>query len=234
MMPTLRVVEVRPGRRVALIGALAAVLLATAMGAYELGRSHTEHRLAEAAEMEVSLADARETIVDLERRLADYDLSRAVDGDAQEQLRQTIKTLRDELAEGREELRFYRRLMAPSDAERGIRVERLELWSRNGSAAIGYRLLLTQVVDRHDWVAGTVRVEVAGHSGLDEQVLSLTDLGVSEAYPLPFRFRYFQDIAGTISLPEGFVPEKVTVVAETAGKNGKRVERTFGWNVQEG
>jgi hypothetical protein len=234
MTRTVRVVEIRPARRAVLIALAGAVAIALAVAAYQLGRSHTERRLAEAAEMEEALSAARETIVDLERRIADYELSQTVDGTAQEELRRTMKSLRDELADGREELRFYRQLMAPSEAERGLRVERLELVSRAGTPEIGYRLLLTQVVDHHQWLTGTVRFEVSGHLGETEQVLSLTELGATAAYPLPFKFRYFQDLTGILSLPQGFLPAKVTIVAETPGKAGKRVERTFGWNVQEG
>jgi hypothetical protein len=234
MTPTLRVVEVRPGRRALLIALVGAIVIAIAIAGYELGRSHTERRLAEAREMETALARARETITELERRLADHELSRTVDGSAQEELRQSIKSLRDELAESREELRFYRQLMAPSEAERGLRVERLELWSRSGGQAVSYRVLLTQVVDRHQWLTGTVRLEVRGLQEDAEQVLPLTDLGWSEAYPLAFKFRYFQDLSGTLLLPDGFRPTAVTVVAEISGANGKRVERAFPWNVQEG
>jgi len=228
------VVVERPGRRAVGLIVLGALVLGVAFAAYELGRRQTERRLAEAASVERAYDEARERIVELERRIADESLSRSVDGETQEQLRGTIKSLGDELAEAREELRFYRQLMAPSEAERGLRVERFELRPGATAGTVNYRLLLTQVVDRHDWLSGTVRVDVIGRTGETEQVLSLTELAPADAYPLPFRFRYFEDLRGNLTLSEGFVPARVTIVAETAGKGARRVERTFEWALEEG
>ena len=72
-------------------------------------------------------ASAEQRVVELERKLADIQLSQVVDGDANESLRQTIKSLRDELSASQDEVLFYRQLMAPSEAQRGLRVEKLEL-----------------------------------------------------------------------------------------------------------
>lgn len=229
-----KVVQHRPLMRalgIALVGGLGIVL---AVVGYQLGSHYTEKRLAEVSEIEHAYEAAQERAEELQRRLADFELGVSVDGDAQEQLRQTIKGLRDELAEGREELRFYRQLMAPSAAERGLRVERLDLTRREGAPAVDYRLLLTQVVDRQEWISGKVTVTVIGQVADSEQVLSLTDLAAVDPYPLSFKFRYFQDFTGSLTLPDGFVPASVNVAAETSGRGAKRVERTFAWMVEEG
>jgi hypothetical protein len=229
-----RVVAHRPGRRALVLLGAGALVIGVALGAYHLGRSQTERRLAAAAAVEQAYEEANARILELERRVADDSLARSVDGEAQAQLRGTIKSLGDELAEAQEELRFYRQLMAPSEAERGLRVERFELRPDAARGAISYRLLLTQVVDRHDWLSGTVRIDVAGTRGEAEQVLSLTELSSADAYPLPFRFRYFEDLRGSLTLPDGFVPARVTIVAEASGKRARRVERTFEWTLEEG
>jgi len=232
--PTVKVVEHRPLRRASVIIAIGAVALALAIAGYELGRREAEARLFAASDLEQHLAEAQERIAELERRNADIKLSSTVDGDTQDQLRETIKQLRDEIADGREELLFYRQLMAPSEADRGLRVERLDLRGREGTRTVSYRLLLTQVVDRQQWISGRVTVDVTGVRGAAEEVLSLTELNPDETYPLAFKFRYFQDFTGSMNLPEGFEPSRVTVAAEVAGQNGKRVERTFDWKIEEG
>jgi len=232
--PTVKVVEHRPLRRALAIAGIGAVAIGLAVSGYQLGKRQTETRLSEASEMEQRFAQAQEHIADLERRNADIKLSSTVDGDTQDQLRETIKQLRDEIADGREELLFYRQLMAPSEAERGLRVERLDLHGREGARTVSYRLLLTQVAERQQWIQGRVTVDVTGMRGATEEVLSLTDLNPDETYPLAFKFRYFQDFTGNLNLPDGFEPTRVTVAAEVAGQNGKRVERTFDWKIEEG
>src|SRR5262249_40695930 len=147
------------------------VAIGLAVTGYQLGRRQTETRLSDASEMETRLADARERIAELERRNADIKLSSTVDGDTQDQLRETIKQLRDEVADSREELLFYRQLMAPSEADRGLRVERLDLHGREGTRVVSYRLMLTQVADRQQTISGRVTVDVTGTRNATEEVL---------------------------------------------------------------
>jgi hypothetical protein len=219
----------RADRRGWRIAGVALLVIAALAAGYEAGRRHTERRLHEAAQFASEYEDARERIEALERRVADEALSRTVDGDAQEQLRSTIKSLRDELADAREEVRFYRQLMAPSEAERGLRVERLTLRAGAAPGTFDYRLLLTQVVERHGMLAGNVRMSIAGTQGEDEVVLPLTRVAKPGAYPIPFKFRYFEDVSGTLTLPEEFVPARVVVLAVAWGGQAKQVERAFEW-----
>ncbi|NJN52763.1 MAG: hypothetical protein HC809_14430, partial [Gammaproteobacteria bacterium] len=159
----LQVTQYQPGRRLLVFLGLAIVIVAAGIGGHYLGRTQTEQKLAEASALEKRYAAATDRVSELERRLADHDLAATVDGDAESQLRTTIKELRDQLADRREELRFYRQLMAPSQAQRGLRVERLDLIGPPGSRIVQYRLMLTQVVDRHDLGHGQ------GHGGGDRR-----------------------------------------------------------------
>lgn len=168
---------------------------------------------------------------DLARRLADAELATVVDGEANEELRRSIKSLRDELADTAEEVRFYRELMAPSEAQKGLRIEKLEL-SKVDDERFEYRLLMTQIVDRHEWIKGEIEISVVGLRDAREQVLSLTDLGETEEYPLKFKFRYFQEFTGSVAIPPGFEPARILVTAEASGAEHQQ-QRTFAWTVQE-
>jgi hypothetical protein len=182
-------------------------------------------------------AALQERTVGLERQLADIELGQRVDIETTEQLRLTIKEMGDQRAEIEEEVRFYRQLMAPSEAQRGLRVEKLDLIAsgeRGEGETVEYRLLLTQVVDRHEFIRGEVNLDVIGSARGAQQVLSLTDLSQPDAYPLEFRFRYFQDFAGKLELPADFEAERVVVTAVSSGRRGKQIQRTFSWNLQRG
>ena len=73
--------------------------------------------------------------------------------------------------------------------------------------------------------------EAATTDNDDEVVLSLTEIADVESYPLKFRFRYFQDLAGDMSLPEGFTPERVLVTAQQNGQ--EPLQATFPWPQDE-
>lgn len=232
------VVERRPGLNAVLwcVGAL--VIAGASYAGWQLGRMGGGGiAVATHESLQDAHAALQERTVALERQLADIELGRVIDVDATEQLRQTIKEMGDQRAEIEEEVRFYRRLMAPSEAQRGLRVEKLDLIAsgeRGEGVTVEYRLLLTQVVDRHEFIRGRVNLDVIGSARGAQQVLSLTDLSEPEAYPLEFRFRYFQDFAGTLELPADFEAERVVVTAVSSGRRGKQIQRTFSWNLQRG
>ncbi len=202
------------------------ILLLLVPGAYYLGLDSAgemleKGRAAEALEVDNLL---------LKRELADLRLASSVDDGTGEQLRQTIKNLRDQTGEMDEELSFYRGLMSPSENEKGLRIEKLSLELSEDANRVEYRLMLTQFTDRRDWVQGRVSIDVIGQEKGENLVLSLTDFGLDEAYPLGFRFRYFQDFTGVLNVPPTFLPQEVLVTAETVGSKSKRLQRRFSWD----
>jgi hypothetical protein len=226
-----KVVADRPIRPVLALTLAVIAIVIIAGGGYTLGLYQRGTPLAVFEPKEV--AHLRQHAMELERQLADIQLSKVVDRDSNESLRQTIKSLRDELSAAQEEVLFYRQLMAPSEAQRGLRIEKFELNPAQTANEINYRLLLTQVVERHDWASGVVTVDVAGSWGDEQVVLPLTELTKLDSYPLPFRFRYLQDFTGILAIPDGLTPERVIVTAATTGKQGKRIQRTFNWTLEE-
>lgn len=229
----MKVVAHRPLRNAVLAGIVLIVVAAVGLAGYLLGRGQSTFAATSIVGAASENASAEQRAVELERKLADIQLSQVVDGDANESLRQTIKSLRAELSASQDEVLFYRQLMAPSEAQRGLRVEKLELNPGAGPTEVKYRLLLTQVSDKNDWATGTVTVDVVGTSASEQVVLPLTEMTQVESYPLSFKFRYFQDFTGTLVIPEGLKPEQVVVTAATSGRDGKRVQKTFSWTLEE-
>ena len=86
-------------------------------------------------------------------------------------------------------------------------------------------------------VVGTVLLEEDAEQSDEEQkhgelVLSLTEIAEIDAYPLKFRFRYFQDLSGVMTLPSGFTPQSVIITALRRGGSGTKLEQTFAWLVR--
>lgn len=174
----------------------------------------------------------------LTRELADVRLAQSVDAQAAASLRDTIAELRDRLAVLREEVTFYKSLMAPSSIERGLQIAEFELGRGEQENEFTYHLLLTQAEERRDWVQGDVELAVQGvRAAADgssmEEVLPLTEVSEPDAYPLKFRFRYFQNLSGTMALPPGFRPRAVLVTMTPRG-GADRAERSFDWLVEAG
>lgn len=234
-----RVVSHSPRRRLLVALLIAVVCVAGAGGGFYLGESK--------AGLDAGYIDALERmdrannaeITDLRSRLIDANLARNVESEAARELRDDIRTLRDEVAGLQEEVTFYKSIMAPDSIERGLQIAEFELAPGEEGNEFTYHLLLTQVEARRDWIQGTVTVDVVGRRTPDssrkdeELVLSLTEIAKIETYPLTFRFRYFQDLNGSMALPDGFLPEAVVVTARKRGARSDRLQRKFAWAMGE-
>jgi hypothetical protein len=217
---------------------VAGVVVAAAGFGYWFGVSRVDLDSRYLAALEDKQKANAERLTALTRELADARLTQSVDAEAARSLRDTISGLRDQLGSLREEVTFYKRLMAPSSIERGLKIAELELAAGEKGNQFSYHILLTQAEERRDWVQGVVSVEFVGQGTAPdgaalEVVLPLTDLAEVADYPFPYRFRYFQNLSGVVTLPDGFRPRLVRVLAKPKGA-AERIERSFDWTVQPG
>lgn len=174
------------------------------------------------------LGEARVLISEMRQEIADLTVGGEIDNQANEEVRQTIENQQNLLAAQNEEISFYKGVMLPNVANEGLRIERLDV-SSNVPGTVRYSLLLTQVVDNHDYVQGGVRISLLGQNDGQEETIQVSESGRDKAEAIKFRFRYFQNIVGELQLPEGFVPREVMVVAQSSGLNAQRLEKTFDW-----
>ena len=163
------------------------------------------------------------------RQRADANLAREVDRQALAIQHDEMVELRGTVRELREQLRFYRRLMDASSGGQGLDVADFEVFGIDGSGTYRYRLLLTRPTEQADWVSGVAEVAVSGIEAGRERELSLPEISEPDSYPFPYRFRYFQRLSGSLALPEGFRPRRVTVRLFPGDRNAGQVERTFDW-----
>ncbi len=235
----MRVVPYEPGKRVLALALAVVIGLMIVAAGYLFGLAQSDLDLRYVAALR-EIDRANETRINkLNGELIDARLSNEVSHQASQELRQTIKTLHDEVAGFKEEVTFYKNLMAPSSVERGLHIQEFEVTQGELPREFSYYLLLTQVEARRSWIQGDVRLNVSGRIRYeedgeqkdDELVLSLTEIAETDAYPLKFRFRYFQDLSGMMTLPSGFTPQSVVITALRRGGSAMKREQTFDWVV---
>ena len=237
--PSIRVVSHHPWRQPLTLVVVIALCAGGALAAYQLGRATSELDDTYLGSVERLNQANLATIERLEAELVEADLTRGVEKEATQALKEDIRVLKDQVAALTEEVTFYKSLMAPSTLAKGLQIADFELTSMEEAGRFRFHLLLTQVETRRDWVQGEATLEVEGRmaetGGSDSatvnapRVLSLTEIGEDDSYPLKFRFRYFQDLTGVISLPPGFEPERIVVKA--GKRNTQALTRTFDWTV---
>lgn len=231
------VVPHRPGYKALISIAFLSALVGLSWFTYELGRDQGLARSVEIREERDRLNDelqvARRAMDRMQQQIAELEIGGEIDDRANEEVRQTIEALQEQIAQQNEEISFYKGVMLPNVADKGLRIERLDM-SSNVPGRVKYSLLLTQVVDKHDFVQGDVDISVHGKAGEEERSFALGELDEGKGDDVRFRFRYFQNINGEITLPDGFEPREVTIVAQSSGSNGQRLEKSFDWPLQGG
>ena len=213
---------------------LAILILITAGGGYLYGYfdSYTQMKVLkeENGYLKDGLRTSEKTIEDLSQRVAVLEKGGEVDRQAADGFRETVKSLKDQVSVLEQEVAFYKGIMAPGSADKGLRISRIDLDAINANQ-YSYAVMMTQVVDNTNYVQGEVAVNVIGLRSGEQEVIALRDLddNINEL-GIPFRFRYFQELKGVLNLPEGFIPQQLQVVMQSRGQNSQRVEETRNWN----
>tara|TARA_R110002072_G_scaffold98034_2_gene215847 strand:- start:641 stop:1345 length:705 start_codon:yes stop_codon:yes gene_type:complete len=183
----------------------------------------------EREELRKQLSGTALLITEMRQEIATLKLGEEVDTKATEEVRATVESLQSDIAELNEEIRFYKGVMIPNAESKGLRIERMNLTPIADTGRYSYSLLLTQVVDKHDYVQGGVEISLVGKQGAETKELSLSNLSTESKSAERFRFRYFQTIDGELEIPNGFEPEAVMVVAQSSGNRAQRLEKRFEW-----
>lgn len=149
---------------------------------------------------------------------------------ANSELQQNLRDRQEEIAGLRADLAFYSRLTDGHSKPEGLSVHGVHLKAGASAHVYNFTVTLTQTLKSGEVSSGHVRVGVSG-----VRAGKLVTLGWGEVAPnqdasgLPFSFKYFQQVAGTLMLPDDFTPNRILVEAGTGGDNG-RAEQEFAWN----
>ncbi|MFC4260268.1 DUF6776 family protein [Marinobacter lacisalsi] len=215
------------------VGVLILCLLSGLVG-YGVGWSQGGYRIEDVAQSRPSLArelsSVKEEYDQVRQQKVRLERSQAIDEQALNAARNTIAGLESTIANLEADLTFYRNIMAPSEASKGLQVDRLTLRDVRGERRYDFKLVLTQVGDNKSYISGVVAVNIIGEQKGEQEVIPLRDLSEDvEDLGVRFRFRYFQDVEGTLTLPDNFEPYEVQVVAKAEGSKASQAERTFEW-----
>lgn len=220
-------------RRAVLWAALLALFVG--MVAYAAGLREQGYRLqavqADKERLLDEVADLRNREYRLRLQVANLQSDQAVDAQALRGARNTIAELEQRKAELESDLGFYRSIMAPSDAQRGFRVDRFELRSTGDDRVWDYSLVVTQVGNNDRFLSGHIDVTIQGEASSESVSLVLHEVADNvEPGGIKYRFRYFQTVEGRLRLPKGFSPEQIRLQVNARNRGEPLLEETRQWS----
>ncbi|MGQ4582657.1 DUF6776 family protein [Lysobacter sp. F60174L2] len=157
------------------------------------------------------LQQARARVRALDQRQATLERSDQISRAANHQVQQELAARDQQIADLKANLAFYERLAGATRKPKGLSVHSAEFLPEAGGTW-HYELMLTQSLNRGAVSTGQLRFVVEGVKDgklatVDWNRLHQRDDAPAQAYS----FRYFQQLKGSVMLPEGFVPQRVRV-----------------------
>ena len=210
---------------------LVGLVIALSVGLYYFGQYQAGYNQIESRELQKALEASIESLEDdkaeLKDQIALVQQSSQVDAQAYQQVKDDLKLLQQENLELREEVSFYRGIVAPRESSSGMRVESFKIEKMNDNGLYHYKFVLTQVLKNDRSVRGTVAIDIDGISKGKPKVLSLAKVSVGKRKKHEFKFKYFQKFEGDLQLPKGFTPRQVLM--EVNPFKRKKIQSKIEW-----
>jgi hypothetical protein len=152
-----------------------------------------------------------------------------------EVLRQANRLLRNdesdrqaEMGRLQSELEFYGKLAGTGGAISGLDLYRAEIIATESDRVYQFVLTLTQNIRRASIISGQARIDVEGTREDRPVTLNWLQLTDGETPEPDFRFKYFQQLEGYLTLPEDFRPTRLLVSLQASDRK-QPVRRDFNW-----
>ncbi|MGH8184213.1 MAG: DUF6776 family protein [Rhodanobacteraceae bacterium] len=144
-------------------------------------------------------------------------------------LKQAMASRDVEMHALKQEQAFYARLIGIDGDRSGLGVHSVALTPVKNTNAWNFTVTLVNTAENADPARGNLTVAVEGVQGGKLTTLEWAALSGSNAKGgIPFAFKFFQQLQGSLALPRGFVPNRIAVTLHPSG--GSAITRKLDWN----
>ena len=190
-----------------------------------INRQESEARI---AALEAGNVELRKENTRLRSKTAQQETDLAMAAGRESSLGKQSLELSAENAQLKEEVAFLQQLVADSNKQVGLSIQRLDV-ERVSDDQWHYRILLVRGGSPNDELTGNVTMQVALQDGRTgpPTVLALPGDQPGSAAALALKFKYYQRLEGTIPVPAGATIRSVTVRAYESGQTAPRATRSL-------
>ncbi|UTF59397.1 DUF6776 family protein [Gilvimarinus sp. DA14] len=235
---SMKVVPHRPGRRLLQLFILLLVVGCAVCGAYFFGFWQASGgnlpSFNDKERLTAELIEARAEADKLRQQVANLSMASEVDQMASEEVRSEVIELRQQIASLEADISFYRGLMAPGESSSGLALGDITLRPIGTQGRYRFKFVVQQIATNHQVLNGNLNVELVGHREGEQTRLPLYQLSSDyDSADIKLRFKYFQNVEGELTLPDGFEAQSLELTARSSGDDSQRVERSYSWLASE-
>ena len=165
----------------------------------------------------------------LQSRLEEAGLLVEVNETAIAQLRNRLDEVLLEKSDLEYALTFYKNLIEDSAGKGSVEMFEFKAFATEAEDVYEFSILLGQDVQAAKTISGEVELSIIGASA-DRDPIEFTPENSIMGFPLTYKFKYFQDLAGKIRLPIDFQPKRAAIVVRSTGGRSL-VERELDWRL---
>jgi len=144
--------------------------------------------------------------------------SSQVDILSNKELVNSVKNMQQTQNDLQEELKFYRKIMAPGRDKEGLAIDALQISQTQDVDEFHFRITLIQAGKQTQFLKGDITLKLSGLLNGKNTEYNFRELGTFNVKHFQFQFKYFQNIRGFIRLPSGFEAKKLTASVKTKGR----------------
>jgi len=220
-----------------LMSVLAIILFITTIAAYFFGKYRAEIEWQSAVEALSLIEDDFAATVKENRVLQEsleFEKAKSV-RDAQikrqayDEIAQTLASTSNEVANLKENIRFYESIIEGDDNKQGLLIKSISLHAESADNQYRYKVIIVNSDYGKNKSKGTLTIELEGLQDAELKIIKIPPADNDDMTAL--LFKYFQRVDGILAIPDGFIPQRLRVTARLSGKKGVKIEKWYNWNM---
>jgi len=223
--------------KIRLMSVLVAVLFVTVIAAYAFGKYRAEVEWQQAIEaLDVLESDFTSVALENDKLKESLAFEKAksrrdlqIKRQAYDEVAQTLISTSREIASLRENIRFYESIIEGNENKQGLQIKTVSLQSDGTVGNYRYRVIIVNSDYGKKKSKGKLLIEVEGLMEGDLKTIKVpTGSAGKDAQLL---FKYLQRVDGLVTIPEGFLPQRLHLTARLSGKKTEKKEKWYNWNI---
>lgn len=179
----------------------------------------------------VQLAEALEEVnrlrplLEFEKAKSDREIQ--INKQAFEDISQTLQATSHEMAELKEDLRFYESVIQAESEGQGLQIRALRITGTSQPERYGYTLIVVNGAYGKKKKKGAASIEVHGLEKGQQKKFAIKDKKGNKSIPL--NFKYYQKLDGFFEIPVHFQPRRIRVNVKMRSSKPASIERWYDW-----
>ena len=146
---------------------------------------------------------------------------------AYDEIAQTLAISSREIADLREDIKFYESIIDSDEDKQGLQIKSVSLQVGSVTGDYQYRVIIVNSDYGKTKSKGSLVIEL---EGLQDGKLTTINVSKGESgQDIALLFKYFQRVDAQLSIPEDFQPQRLHVTASLTGGKAIKTEKWYSW-----